>query len=113
MQDHSYIEILPTGGPVGLETIPVLKYSDFCSLMSGMMSSETVHCVLYYAFPYNSGLKFIAVLADDTSGKFLVFSHEQSSQVTTLDSLTPQILALHLFEREIHENFGIGFDNHP
>ncbi|TSA37075.1 MAG: NADH dehydrogenase subunit [Porphyromonadaceae bacterium] len=113
MQEPSYIELLPNGGPVGLKAIPVLKYSDFSSQMAGMMSLETVHCVLYYAFPYNGGLKFIAVLADDTSGKFLVFSHEQNSRITTLDSLTPQIPALHLFEREIHENFGIGFDNHP
>jgi len=111
--EHTYIEILPAGSPVRLDSIPVLDYSDFSGQIASLMSSEAVHCILYYAFRFKGALKFIAVLADDSSGKFLVFSHEQNNRVTTLDSLTPQIPALHLFEREIHENFGIGFDQHP
>ncbi len=113
MQVYSYIEILPAGAPVNLTAIPVLNYHDFSNQMAGLMHNETVHCVLYYAFPFNNGLKFIAVLADDASGKFLVFSHEPENSTDTLTSLTPQMPALHLFEREIHENFGIGFEHHP
>ena len=113
MQHPSYIEILPGAGPIKLEAIPVLDYSDFSTLIINKLSSDAVHCVLYYAFPYHSGWKFIAVLADDATGKFQVFSHEQSRAVTTLESITPQFPALHLFEREIHENTGIYFDKHP
>ncbi len=112
-QDYSYIEILPGASAIGLATIPVLNYPDFADQLIGLMQEEAVHCVLYYAFPYGDGLKFIAVLADDASGKFLVFSHEQGKSVNTLESLTPRIQAMHLFEREIHENFGIGFNGHP
>jgi Ni,Fe-hydrogenase III large subunit len=112
-QYASYIEILPTAGPISLESVPVLDYSDFCGQISALMSPESVHCVLYYAFPFHSGLKFMAVLADDTRGTFQIFSHQTNPQVSILDSLTPQIPALHLFEREIHENYGIAFDKHP
>jgi Ni,Fe-hydrogenase III large subunit len=55
----------------------------------------------------------MVVLADDSTGKFLVFSHELTQLTGTIESLTPRIPALHLFEREIHENFGIGFAGHP
>jgi Ni,Fe-hydrogenase III large subunit/NADH:ubiquinone oxidoreductase subunit C len=113
MQDYSYIEILPAGAPIDLAAIPVLNYHDFSQQMAGLMHNETVHCVLYYAFPLNNQLKFIAVLADDSTGKFLVFSHELGDSTSSLPSLTPQIPALHLFEREIHENFGTGFEHHP
>ncbi len=113
MQDFSYIELSPGAAPIGLKTIPVLNYPDFAEQIAGLMKAETVHCVLYYAFPFNNGLKFIAILAVDATGKFLVFSHETTAGVTDLESITPQIPALHLFEREIHENFGIGFQHHP
>ncbi|MCX6223351.1 MAG: NADH-quinone oxidoreductase subunit C, partial [Bacteroidia bacterium] len=112
-KEHSYIELLPGAGPLRLDAVPVLNYSSFFSQMANLMRSESVHCVLYYAFPYRSGLKFMTVLADDSTGMFLIFSHEIAHREATLDSLTPQIPALHLFEREIHENFGIGFHNHP
>ena len=104
---------MPTGGPLELKAIPVLKYSDFSAQMEKLMGPEAVHCVLYYAFPYDSGLKFLAVLADDLSGRFLIFSHEQEAGIRRLASLTPRIPALHLFEREIHENYGIIFEGHP
>jgi len=113
MHDQFYIEIVPGAGTVELAAIPVLNYADFSSQMVDLMHSESVHCLLYYAFPYAKSLKFIAVLADDASGKFLAFSHEQDASVTVLESITPLVPALHLFEREIHENFGIRFENHP
>ena len=111
--ETSHIDMLPGGKPVRLDDIPVLGYADFAGWITGKMASESVHCVLYYAFPYRNGLKFIAVLADDRSGKFLVSSHQTGSPLAILESLTPQVSQLHLFEREIHENFGTGFTGHP
>jgi Ni,Fe-hydrogenase III large subunit len=113
MHDQSYIEIVPGEARVNLAAIPVLKYADFSSQMVALMQSEPVHCLLYYAFPHARGLKFIVVLADDNSGKFLAFSHELDATENALESITPMIPALHLFEREIHENYGINFENHP
>ncbi len=113
MHNQNYIEFQPTSAPILLEAIPVLNYADFSDQMASLMSPTAVHCVLYYAFPYNGGLKFLAVLADDASGKFMIFSHHLEKIPGRLDSLTPQIPALHLFEREIHENSGTGFNNHP
>jgi Ni,Fe-hydrogenase III large subunit len=111
--ETSHINMIPGGPPVRLTDIPVLRYSDFSAWIRDHMTVEAVHCVLYYAFPLNGGLKFIAVLADDTSHRFMVTSHETGSTDSMLDSLTPDIPALHLFEREIHENTGIDFAGHP
>lgn len=113
MPEHHYIETAPAAAPIRMDAIPVLRYSDFSYQMRTLMQPESVHSVLYYAFPWKRGLKFISILADDRTGKFLVFSHETDDPATILESLTPQIPSLHLFEREIHENFGTGFHNHP
>lgn len=113
MQGHLYTELLPTAGPVAIDTIPVLDYDSFTEQIISLMGAEAVHCLLYYAFPYRNRLKFMAVLADDDSAKFMVFSHETAGMDTILKSLTPAIPALHLFEREIHENWGTEFDGHP
>jgi len=113
IQEQTYIEISPADGPIGIGTIPVLDYSGFSGQIIELMSSDAVHCVLYYAFPQPGGLKFIVVLADDSTGTFRIFSHEQESTTTVLESLTPKIPALQLFEREIHENYGTVFANHP
>jgi len=113
MEEPKFIEVLPDSGPLVLDSIPVISYSDFSARIADLMRSEVIHCVLYYAFPYDGGLKFLAILANDSSGRFLVFSHELRKGESRLESLTPLIPALHLFEREIHENFGVLFDNHP
>jgi Ni,Fe-hydrogenase III large subunit len=105
--------MLPAGGPVALNDIPVLSYIDFAGQMEELMKMEAIHCVLYYAVPLADGFLFIAVLADDTSGRYLIFAHQPEAGVTTLPSLTPQVAALHLFEREIHENTGMVFEGHP
>ncbi len=113
MKTSSHIEYLPGGGPISLRLIPVLEYREFYAWITDNFRSETIHCILYYAFPANPGLKFMAVLADDATGKFLITSHQQPATGVSLESLTPEIPALHLFEREIHENFGVNFEHHP
>jgi len=113
MSEPTYIEFSPADGPIAIHAIPVLEYPVFSQVITRLMDSESIHCVLYYAYPTADKLQFIAALADDATGKFLVCSHEQSREATAIESLTPGIPALQLFEREIHENFGIGFINHP
>ena len=93
--------------------IPVLRYEEFCDVMVSLMSVEANHCVLYYAFPYQGGLRFMVCVARDEEGDIAVFSHHLNDSQAVLESLTPRIPQLHLFEREIHENFGVKFENHP
>ncbi|MEA3505153.1 MAG: NADH-quinone oxidoreductase subunit C, partial [Bacteroidota bacterium] len=59
-------------------------------------------------------LQFIALIANDTEKNILVLSHLlDKTDNKELLSLTPKISALHIFEREICENYGIRFNGHP
>ena len=96
------------------DSIPVLNYADFSKEITELLLLDNNHCVTYFAFPQVEGLKFIAAIANDSTQKIFVLSHFlPKSAKQELASLTPQINALHIFEREIHENFGVGFPGHP
>ena len=99
---------------IELESVPVLLYPDFCSEMINLLQQNENHCVAYFPFPQDGGWKFIAAIANDSSYRILVLSHflPKTGQ-PELESLTPKITALHIFEREIFENYGIGFPGHP
>jgi Ni,Fe-hydrogenase III large subunit len=99
---------------VEVDSIPVLSYSEFSSEMVEILQHNENHCVIYYAYQQAEGLKFIAAIANDLTSRIYVLSHFLlKSEKQALHSLTPQITALHIFEREIHENFGVDFPNHP
>ena len=99
---------------VHINSIPVLSYAEFSSTMIELLLKNENHCVTYFGFRQNEGLKFIAAVANDKMHQIFVFSHFLlKSEKQELNSLTPKITALHIFEREIHENFGIGFPGHP
>jgi len=98
---------------IPLQEIPVMDYAAFSALLPDRMGDEDVHCLNYFAFPYQDGLLFPCILANDRLGITEVFAHYVHPEIRELPSLTPQCFALHVFEREIHENFGIGFPDHP
>lgn len=99
---------------IPLNTVPVLRYEDFLALNVGLMKSEDRHCVQYFGFPHRSGLKLICCIADDSDASILVSSAEINPDVTRdYPSFTAHHLGFHLFERVLHENFGIVFINHP
>ncbi len=58
-------------------------------------------------------LKFYCCIADDENKNIRVFSHKLDKGSLQLKSLTPVVSQLHIFEREIHENFGVEFNGHP
>lgn len=113
MVARQYIEIRNNGEPVLLARIPTLDYSDFYELVSVLLDDQHCHCVAYYAFPFEGMLKFICCIANDHASLIHVFSHEQQKEGTELKSLTAAYFAMHVYEREIHENFGVKFKDHP
>lgn len=99
---------------VDIKKIPVLPYSDFSKTVIKLLRSIENHCVTYFAYQQNDGLKFIAAIANDSTNQIYLFSHFLlKSEKQVLESLTTKVNALHIFEREIHENFGIDFPGHP
>jgi len=104
---------LKNNGAVPLQKIPELSYREFFELNTGLVDGHPErHCVNYYGIPSGEMIRLICCIADDTSGEILV-----SSCLTTrdreLEAFTSHVLSFERFEREIHENFGLPFRNHP
>ena len=99
---------------IPLREIPVFSYDEFFHTVSSELLQEGHHCVNYYAYADSSLLKFICCIADDGQHVIKVLSHEMPINVKQeLPSLTQAHYAMHIFEREIAENFGVHFTEHP
>lgn len=99
---------------ISLNEVPVLSYGDFMTLAGSFLKMDHMHCVNYYAFPQGNKLKFICCLADDQAGDIKILRHEIPLEGRKqLVSLTRDHYPMHIFEREIAENFGVEFIYHP
>jgi len=99
--------------PIALIDIPVLSYDEFlkCNIEMLIDKSE-MHCVNYFGYKINEDIKLICCIADDTMQQINVSSAIVDTK-TTYSSFTFQNHNFEKFEREIHENFGIIFSDHP
>jgi Ni,Fe-hydrogenase III large subunit len=114
MKDNKFIELFSNPGTVLLDDIPVLPYNEFTAFIDLMMGEEGTHCVAYFVLPQPGKYKFVCCMAADENHAIVLFSHEQPlDPVPSLPSVTARHFQFHVFEREIHENFGIGFQGHP
>ena len=93
--------------------IPVLPYDSFLDLNTGLVQDKRFHCVNYYGFPYFGKIKLMCCMADDEDHVILVSSAEIGSDASAMPSFTARHAAFEAFEREIHENFGMGYTDHP
>jgi Ni,Fe-hydrogenase III large subunit len=113
MSGKNYLILCNNGSPVLLNNIPVLNYPDFYILVKELLSDLACRCVAYYAVPIEDKLRFFCCIANDLSAEIYVFSHAQKNGEVVLEALTSEVFAMHVYEREIHENFGVTFLKHP
>jgi Ni,Fe-hydrogenase III large subunit len=112
--DHlSYQSLKNNSLPVDLSEIPFLNYDDFTGQITELLKDTWRHCIAYYGIEDGSSLKLFCCIADDNNGNILVFGHETEKDKTVMKSLTASFPALHIFEREINENYGVIFEGHP
>ncbi len=98
---------------IPLTSIPELAYPDFFDEIVEITKGKAErHCVNYFGFKSNGGIRLIGCIADDLSHDILVSSCRVKAS-DRLPSLTKEHLCFEKFEREIHENFGIEFTDHP
>lgn len=98
---------------IPFSAIPVLDYDAFLEQnVFNLMKEGRAHCVNYYGLVVGDKIRLICCIAHDESNTILV----TSSSVDTrhpLPSFTKHNLVFEKFEREIHENFGVIYLDHP
>lgn len=97
-----------------IRDIPVLAYESFYDLAIELIhENESCHCMHYFVVEeLADDLHYVMVIADDSDGILYLFSHISDKQ-EPLKSLTKEIFAVHVFERDIHERYGVDFEGHP
>ena len=98
---------------IPLTSVPEVEYRLFLNQnVFELMKTASSHCVNYYGFPKGNKIKLICCIANDAHHVI----HISSSVVDvrqSLPSFTKHKPAFEKFEREIHENFGIEYPDHP
>jgi|WetSurMetagenome_2_1015567.scaffolds.fasta_scaffold19704_2 Ni,Fe-hydrogenase III large subunit len=99
---------------ISVTDIPVLPYADFLEMNTALTKDIYFHCVNYFAWPQGHDIRLICCIADDTTGHIIVSSSLVVSDPSVkIPSFSAQQLAFHVFEREIHENTGLQYSDHP
>ncbi len=98
---------------VPVSSIPESDYDGFLDLNTSLLDGHPErHCVLYVAYNSDNGIRLICCIADDSDGSILI-SSSYADTTRHFRSLTAINLSFEKFEREIHENFGILYSDHP
>lgn len=98
---------------IALGSIPTLEYGQFREVvLNELFIGDNAHCVNYFGYRVGPGVKLICCIANDDDGLIRILS-TMVDPGDELPSITASKLAFHVFEREIHENFGIRYSDHP
>lgn len=109
-------------GVVALAEVQQLPYPAFAADMRALLLNkdgtpcEGNRCAAYFAVPDSDGggLTFYALVARDAEGDVVVASHTLDYyHEGFLESLTRDIPAMHVYEREITERYGVHFSGQP
>lgn len=99
---------------IAINSIPVLPYNEFFAELIALLKDKSCHCANYYIHHKTGINKFICIIADDTNKNLKITSFELADKVeTAIDSLTAHHFGMHVFERELAENYGVHYIDHP
>jgi Ni,Fe-hydrogenase III large subunit len=108
----SYISI-KNNQTISVLAIPELEYKLFLEQnVFTLMKRPGAHCVNYFGFYDGSKVKLICCIADDEQHDIKISCCVVNAK-ESLPSFSQHNLVFEKFEREIHENFGIDYTNHP
>ncbi len=103
---------LTNGQSIPLSEIPVLPLPDFGqALLAGVAARQRVAALFGAPAPSAGATRLYAVLADDEQNQLFAAAADVSGG--EFPSLTPHCPQVHLFEREIAEQFGLRPVGHP
>jgi len=101
---------LKNGSAAPLPELPAPGFEDFKNLLKRSVLQENMRVASFFAMPEEDDFRLTAVLADDKTSLLKLVSTIVGKSYS---ALTPEIPALHWFEREIYEQYGIVPENHP
>ncbi len=105
---------LPNQGTLSLRDLPILSYSEYLQTVTHLLGLEGHHCVSCFGHRTLQDIQIICCIADDFNHSIKVFSClAEGDPIVRLASVAKTHFPMHLFEREIAENFGIEFMYHP
>ncbi|MDY0398275.1 MAG: hydrogenase [Desulfuromonas thiophila] len=95
---------------VALADLPLLNYADFAAALLQTVA-EGGRIASYFGRPTAAGLEIFALaLRDDRRGRLALWRTRVGAE---FDALTPLCPQLHLFERELAEQYGVRPVGHP
>jgi Ni,Fe-hydrogenase III large subunit len=98
---------------VPYSAIPEIEYKLFHEINTEILDDHPErHCVLYFGIREVRSIHLICCIADDIQQNILVSSSIVDA-TACLNALSAKNLSFERFEREIHENFGIDYSDHP
>jgi Ni,Fe-hydrogenase III large subunit len=98
---------------VPVTEIPELDYKQFQETNTALLDNHPErHCILYFGCRMEKSIRLLCCIADDNVHDIKVSSSVVKDDAV-LESFSARILSFEKFEREIHENFGISYTDHP
>lgn len=98
---------------IDLNLIPELSYDEFLDINVGLLSKAPErHCVNYFGFKNNDAVRLYCCIADDITQKINITS-ATIDPAKVYHSFTAKNHNFENFERELSENFGIQYTDHP
>jgi Ni,Fe-hydrogenase III large subunit len=109
---HSRFAQLVNGNAVKLETIPTLAFDDFTrAILEGVAAGQRVSAMFGDSVVQSEATQLYVVMADDEQNQ--LYAGRAQIEGDQFPSLTPHCPQVHLFEREIAEQFGLKPIGHP
>ncbi len=111
-QPASNVALLSNGRALPLDAIPTLGFPDFeRTLLGGVAAGQRVSALFGAPTAHPDRTALFVVLADDAQNQLAVARTEIEGP--SFPSITPRCPQVHLFEREIAEQFGLKPLGHP
>jgi len=109
----NYIVAIKNNQTIPLKDIPEQSYTAFLETNVNLLKErEDRHCVNYFGFGVGDSVKLFCCIADDSMHQ-IYLSSCVVNKGTTLNSFSKHNLNFEKFEREISENFGVKYTDHP
>lgn len=107
-----YISIM-NNSSLPLSFVPEADYGTFSGVNTALLDGHPGrHCVTFHGIPEREKVRLICAIADDHTGMIFLSSCVVGTG-DALPSFSARVPAFERFEREIHENFGVQYLDHP